>query len=258
LDEVAELHGLAGRGLAAMFGGAESSEVWLTRAGVMALSGEAVADLNMLLLCQPPDEARRFLEEAMARADARGLPLVALMAPAVTAELASAAPWLGLTAAGTMPLMVLRGAPTAGPAPPCRIERVTTSEAGRAAGELLAAAFDLPLDAAMRSAGAIVGPAANAELFVAYEGETPVSTVTVSRSGDTAGIWSMATPPKRQGRGLGRALLTGVIERCRVAGVERFYLFATAAGRPLYERLGFVAIADEAVWAKGHSTQASQ
>ena len=79
--------------------------------------------------------------------------------------------------------------------------------------------------------------------------------MTVTRTGPTAGIWNMATPPERQGRGMGRALLTGVLEQLCAEGVERFYLFATAAGRPLYESLGFETLADDAVWVKGHSTQ---
>ena len=92
---------------------------------------------------------------------------------------------------------------------------------------------------------------------MAYDDETPVSSVTATRTGGTAGIWCMSTPPERQGRGYGRALLTGVIDELRSQDVRRFYLFATAAGRPLYESLGFETSADDAVWVKGHSTQTS-
>jgi predicted N-acetyltransferase YhbS len=67
----------------------------------------------------------------------------------------------------------------------------------------------------------------------------------------------MATPPEHQGKGMGRALLTRIIERLRHEGVGRFYLFATDAGFPLYTSLGFVTLAEDAAWVKGHSTQTS-
>jgi predicted N-acetyltransferase YhbS len=99
-------------------------------------------------------------------------------------------------------------------------------------------------------------PTTDVATFVASSGGLAMSSVTITRAGSTAGIWSMATPPVHQGKGMGRALLTRVIENLRHDGVGRFYLHATAAGRPLYESLGFVAIADQAIWVKGHSTQA--
>ena len=49
----------------------------------------------------------------------------------------------------------------------------------------------------------------------------------------------MATLPEHQRKGMGRALLTRVIDDYRRRGVERFYLGATEAGRPLYASLGF-------------------
>jgi hypothetical protein len=46
-----------------------------------------------------------------------------------------------------------------------------------------------------------------------------------------------------------------VINDYRSRGVERFYLGATEAGRPLYASLGFEPIADLSAWILGHSTQ---
>src|SRR5260221_630088 len=94
-------------------------------------------------------------------------------------------------------------------------------------------------------------PTAGAQVFIASRGGSPMSTVTVTRSGTTAGIWSMATPPASQGQGVGRALLTGVLDAQRRAGVERFFLFATEAGRPLYQSIGFTTLAHCPAWVLG-------
>lgn len=257
MDEIAELHRLAGRATAAVFEGPDA-EVRITPGGALALSGEPVADLNMLVLASPPSPAaERLLADAAALLDARGLPLVALAPPDTGAALAPVAARLGLESAGTMPLMVLRGPPRAKPLCACRIEDAVGPEGLGIATELASAAFELPADSLRRAWTASFGATSIAKTYVAWDDGTPTSSVTTTRTGDTAGIWCMSTPPERQGRGFGRALLTGVIDQLRAADVRRFYLFATAAGRPLYEALGFETLADDLVWVKGHSTQAS-
>jgi len=65
----------------------------------------------------------------------------------------------------------------------------------------------------------------------------------------------MATPPEHQRKGAGRALLEYVIQHQRHRGATRFFLCATQAGYPLYDRVGFRTVSDCAVWVAGHSTQ---
>lgn len=72
--------------------------------------------------------------------------------------------------------------------------------------------------------------------------------VSVTLTGDTAAISLMATPPQHQRRGVGRALLSQVIDDYRRRGVTRFHLGATEAGRPLYASLGFELVAELPVW----------
>jgi GNAT superfamily N-acetyltransferase len=256
MDEIADLHRLAGWAVAAVFDGPQA-EIRRTAGGTLALSGEAVADLNMLVLSAPSTAAARFLAETMALVDARDLPMLAMAPPDVGAALAPDAARLGLEAAGTIPLMVLRGAPRKKPLAACRVERALGAEGRGIVTELMAAAFSLPADPVDRALAAMFTDTASAVTYVAHADGRPQSSVTVTRAGATAGIWNMATPPERQGRGMGRALLTGVLEQLVAEGVARFYLFATPAGRPLYESLGFETLADDPVWVKGHSTQAS-
>ncbi|MFF4246410.1 GNAT family N-acetyltransferase [Streptomyces sp. NPDC001822] len=45
--------------------------------------------------------------------------------------------------------------------------------------------------------------------------------------------------PQRQGEGIGRALMSGVLERCDREGVPAYLEASSERGRRLYERLGF-------------------
>jgi GNAT superfamily N-acetyltransferase len=252
MSEIAELHRLAGQAVAAVFDGPDV-EIRRTAGGTFAFSGEPVTDLNMLVLASPSSPAvKRLLEESVARVEARGLPMLAMAPPDVAETLAPDAARLALDVAGSLPLMVLRGAPTRKPGPAtCRIDAVSDADGARVVVPLVSAAFELPADAISRAFGGMFAPTSGAANFVAYADGAPQSSVTVTRTGATAGVWNMATPPERQGKGMGRALLTGVLEQLSADGVERFYLFATAAGRPLYESLGFETLADAVVWVKG-------
>ena len=254
MDETAELNRLSGRAFAAMMGEAPGFEMRQSRDCTLGLSGEPVADLNMMFIGSDPD-AERFLAEGLARCVERELPLLVVMTPHLAAELSPVAERLGLTPAGSVPLMVLRGSAPVRLGRMCNVKRALDTATVRAAGDLVAAAFELPRDSVARALGASLKETSAAETYVGLDANVAMSAVTVTRTGSTAGIWCMATPPEHQGKGMGRALLTRVIEHFRHQGVDRFYLAATTAGRPLYESIGFVTIADYTVWLRGDSTQ---
>jgi hypothetical protein len=98
MTETEELLHLGASACVAMFSAAPAFELRMTRNGVLALSGEPLADLNMLLIGSNPDAAA-FLEEAMARVSERGLPLLARISSELTPELAPEAERSGLMAA---------------------------------------------------------------------------------------------------------------------------------------------------------------
>ena len=75
-----------------------------------------------------------------------------------------------------------------------------------------------------------------------------MSCVWVTRTRDTAGIWTMATAPEHQRQGAGEALLSRVMADYAADGVQVFYLGATPEGLPLYERWGFRRIGIGEVW----------
>jgi predicted N-acetyltransferase YhbS len=74
---------------------------------------------------------------------------------------------------------------------------------------------------------------------IALEGKTPLGVVGAIDYGPFAYIGSMAVLPTAQGRGLGRYLLEGLLAWLVERGTTTWLLDATAAGAPLYRRLGF-------------------
>jgi GNAT superfamily N-acetyltransferase len=255
MDETEELIRLCARALVAQMSAAPGFELHMTRGCVLGLTDEPLADFNMLTLGPDPD-AEGFLTRSVARAKARGLPLLATMTPHVARTLSPIATRLGLTPAGTAPLMLLRSATAVRPSRTTNITRALGPELVGIAGDLAAAAFDVPRAAIARCIDVGITETAGVETYVAWGDGGPMSAVSVTPTGNTAGISLMATPPEHQRKGMGRALLTQVVDDYRRRGVTRFYLTATEAGRPFYASLGFEPIADLSAWVLGRSTWA--
>ena len=247
MDETEELIQLCVRALVSQMIAAPGVELHMTRNCVLGLTDEPLADFNRLTLGLDPD-AEGFLVRSVARARERGLPLTAVMSPRVAETLAPVATQLGFTAVGTAPLMVLRPDVPVQPSRPTNVVRALGPELVGIAGDLIAAAFDEPRDVIARCIDVCVTPTAGVETYIAWGDEGPMCTVSVTPTGDTGAISLMATPPEHQRKGMGRALLTQVIDDYRRRGVKRFHLGATEAGRPLYKGLGFELVADLPVW----------
>jgi ribosomal protein S18 acetylase RimI-like enzyme len=58
--------------------------------------------------------------------------------------------------------------------------------------------------------------------------------------GTNAYISTISTDPRWRRRGMAAAIMTALVAVAREAGTDNVDLHATAEGRPLYERLGFV------------------
>jgi GNAT superfamily N-acetyltransferase len=82
------------------------------------------------------------------------------------------------------------------------------------------------------------------DLWLAWDGEEPVSAVWLLRGEGAIGVWSMMTPRRHQRRGAGRALLTAALTDTWSSATRFAILVATPAGRRLYESTGFT-VADE-------------
>ena len=242
MNETDELVELCVRALAMQMSAAPGAELHMTRRCILALTDELSADHNRLILGADAN-AESFLVRAVARARERDRPLVALMTPAVAESLTPLATQLGLTAVGASPLMVLRPNVAVQPTRPIKVVRALGPELVSVAGDLIAAAFDEPRDVIARCIEVSITPTSGVETYVAWDEDRPICTVSLTLTGDTAGVTLMATPPEHQ-----RALLTHVINDYRRRGVKRFHLGATEAGRPLYTSIGFELVADLPVW----------
>jgi hypothetical protein len=149
MDETEELIRLCVRSLVAQMNAAPGFELHMTRNCVLGLTDEPLADFNRLTLGADPD-AEGFLTRSVARAMARGPPLLAMMSPHLAQALTPVAMRPGLTAAGTSPLLVLRAGTPVRPSRPVKVARALGPELVGIAGDLIAAAFDVPRDAVAR------------------------------------------------------------------------------------------------------------
>lgn len=69
-----------------------------------------------------------------------------------------------------------------------------------------------------------------------------VSVVTAMVYEDTVGIWSMGTPTSHQKNGYGRELLMNVMKSHKDMGAKFFFLHASAAGKFLYDKCGWITL----------------
>jgi ribosomal protein S18 acetylase RimI-like enzyme len=149
-----------------------------------------------------------------------------------------------------MPLMVLRKDPLPGAAHICEIVPATTDPlVSRAIALRSEGRYSIESMTKTVNPSMIVDPAV--EIYVGISNGAAVSTLTVTASGDTAGIWFMATAESHRRQGVGRSLLSQAIALYRNRGIERFYLSATDAGKTMYESLGFQTIGIWEIWLCG-------
>ena len=246
MDETEDLIRLCCRALVAQMSAAPGFELHMTRNCVLGLTGEPSADNNLLTLGPDPD-AEGFLVRSVARARERGLGLSATMTPHVAQALAPVATRLGLTPVGRASLMVLRPETLVRVGRGVRVDRALGSERVGIAGDIIAAAFEAPRDVVARCIEVGLTETSGVETYIAWGDEGPMSTVSLTPAGNTAGITLMGTFPTHQRKGMGRALLTQVMDDYRRRGVDRFYL-GTSGAAGFYAGFGFETIAELSAW----------
>jgi GNAT superfamily N-acetyltransferase len=84
--------------------------------------------------------------------------------------------------------------------------------------------------------------------WIAWDGDEPISVAWLTH-GDHLGVWSMMTPPAHRRRGAARAVLSAALAESWRSSTRGAFLWASPAGRPLYESFGFEALDEATVWA---------
>jgi ribosomal protein S18 acetylase RimI-like enzyme len=101
-----------------------------------------------------------------------------------------------------------------------------------------------------QQAGPIICDAkAGIEYYVGYLGVKPISTCSVFFSEDIAGIFDIIALPESRGKGIGSAMTIAAINAAKNRGYNTCVLTATNDAKYLYEKLGFIAVKQMAVYA---------
>jgi len=85
-------------------------------------------------------------------------------------------------------------------------------------------------------------------IYIARLDGEPASTVVTFDVDDDASVWCVATMPEARGKGLSTALMCQALHDARQRGQETTTLQATAAGAPVYERLGYLDFGALQMW----------
>lgn len=235
---------------------------WATMAALAsAISGEEVVREDGLLLasCRSPIAFfnSAFLVPGGARSTAarvrravdffgdQGVPFVVRARREVAADLPGVASSSGLVEAGVLPLMGLPAIGTT-PEPPAGLE-VRTVDGGDALDHhaaVVASAFGMGLELARHLFTPALLHTDGLQMFVGYVGGDAVATSLVAVTGETAGVYNVATDHGWRRRGLGEALTWWAVAAGARAGATRATLQASEMGRPVYERMGFHVVAE--------------
>jgi Acetyltransferase (GNAT) domain len=92
--------------------------------------------------------------------------------------------------------------------------------------------------------------------WIAWSDEEAVSVVWLTL-GSRIGVWQMNTPPRHRRRGAAREALRAALNELWDDETEGAFLWASPAGRLLYERAGFRVVAERRVWVLGGDEAAS-
>jgi GNAT superfamily N-acetyltransferase len=237
-------------------GQSDNFEAILRPGADLVICNEPVADLNCVVAGSGAAN-NDYFREACQVCLSKDLPFLAIVFPEAGDQAQEVAAEVGLVLAVEFPFMVredLPIEPSGNDAVGVEIE-TGSGESLNGMGAV-SAAFRMPLESTRRVLRpSLVDSPAMDIYYATLEGRT-VGSVTLSHHGDTSGIWAMGTDPDSQGQGVGRRLLSTALAQSRDKGSRRFFLGATPAGYPLYEKLGFETRVVASVWVSGETSQA--
>ena len=249
------LERLTVQGLTTFLGDGEKSECVVFPGASSVLCHEPVTDLNYVVAGHGANQGDRF-RTLCRSALSHKLPFLAIVFPEAGERTGKIAEELGLVYAVDFPIMVREDSPieTAG-SEEVEIRRSSGMAGAADCAHVLAVAFSMPEESVLRALPPSLTESPVIDVYLAYEGDRAVGSVTLTHHGDTTGVWAMGTDTSLQKRGIGRRLLSSVMAEAHAGGTRRFFLGATPAGYRLYESLGFQTRCVTKVYAAGETSQ---
>lgn len=248
---------LTGDALLMFYSCAEHFHAEACQGSAMAVSGEPVADLNYLMLNSGDSAALAAFGRYVGWCDERELPFACMVAPDASEAAAPVCEKLGLVYATDWPLMVCPGEAAADfQVQGVEIRKLQTEDDHNGMVEVMASAYQMPATSVRRAMPLRLMQSPSLDIYLAERDGKILSTVTVTRHGEVIGVWAMGTHVEAQGQKIGKALLSRVMFGARQAGAAAFFLGATPAGFPLYQRLGYETLYTAKVWVRGETHQA--
>ncbi len=248
---------LTGDAMLMFYGCAQHFHFEACRGSAMAVSGEPVADLNYLMLNSGDSAALAAFGRYVGWCDEHELPFACMVAPGAGDAADPVCEQLGLVYATDWPLMVCPGEAAADfPVQGVEIRKLRTEDEYDGMVGVMESAYRMPAASVRRAMPLRMVQSPSLDIFLAERDGKVLSTVTVTRHGGVIGIWAMGTHADAQGQKIGKALLSRVMSDARQAGAAAFFLGATPAGFPLYQRLGYETLFTAKVWVRGETHQA--
>lgn len=242
-----ELFRAQGDGWRAFMGAAERGESWAAPGVSVGIGGEASPDLNWVV-AYGPDGVTEGIEAAVKVLRRRSLPGTLFAASTVADEAAAVARELGLSGAGHVPLMCVHATDVVRVAEGHETRLVDDVEGILAAGDILADAFELPVDWCQRLLGVGFARLTDASACLALHDGRPVAVAGSARVGDIGGIYAVGTRSSHRRRGAGAVALSAVMDLQLRAGARWFGLFSAPDAEAFYTGLGFVTVDHPGMW----------
>lgn len=211
-----------------------------------------IAFFNAAFITSPPTDPADTLVTIQRFYDRGGVPFTVRAPLAWATAIGPAADAAGLTRGADQPGMALWPIPDA-PLPPMGlvVRAADSLETLDVHVRVAAAGFGMPYDVLSSFVGQGLLDRGRFQLLIGEVDGSPVCTSAWCVTGDTVGVYNVATIESHRQRGLGEAMTWAAVHRGREAGGEVVtvsILQASAMGRPIYERMGYRLVSPYAQW----------
>jgi len=142
--------------------------------------------------------------------------------------------------------------PPSKPLPAIECRRVLDSETRLAFCLITSAAFQLPLEVTRSIYDSEKTWRNDMTAYIGYLGGSPIATAATVTAAGAIGLYSVATLPGYQRRGMAEKLVRhALLCASQASGIECSVLESTPAGLPLYRRLGYSQVTSFAIYIAG-------